>query len=92
MALSPNINPFPPPMNNMAVKVDKNKIEAYSAKKNKTNIEEEYSVICPDTNSDSASTVSKGGLAHSAIQPIKNIINKGNKGSPNHTVSCISIK
>ena len=32
-------------------------------------------------NSDSASAKSKGALLVSAIEPIKNIINKGNKGN-----------
>jgi hypothetical protein len=35
----------------------------------------------PLTNSDSASAKSKGGLLVSAIDPIKNIMNTGNKGT-----------
>jgi hypothetical protein len=38
----------------------------------------------PLTNSDSASARSKGALFVSAIDPIKNIINIGNKGTINH--------
>ena len=42
-----------PPKNRIADKVDINTIEPYSAKKKKTNIIEECSVINPATNSDS---------------------------------------
>ncbi len=54
---------------------------AYSAKKKNTKITAECSVIKPLTNSDSASAKSKGALLVSAIDPIKNIINIGNKGT-----------
>ena len=37
-----------------------------------------------------ASARSKGGLLVSAIDPIKNIINKGNKGNINQTALCDS--
>jgi hypothetical protein len=37
-----------------------------------------------------ASARSKGGLLVSAIEPIKNIINIGNKGNINHTALCDS--
>jgi hypothetical protein len=53
---------------------------AYSAKKKNTNITAECSVMKPETNSDSASAKSKGALFVSAIHPIKNMINIGNKG------------
>jgi hypothetical protein len=53
---------------------------AYSAKKKNTKITAECSVIKPLTNSDSASAKSKGALFVSAIDPIKNTINIGNKG------------
>jgi hypothetical protein len=39
----------------------------------------------PDTNSDSASARSKGALFVSAIHPIKNMINIGNKGKIKNT-------
>ncbi|GGV20684.1 hypothetical protein GCM10010275_72500 [Streptomyces litmocidini] len=45
LAFKPRIIPVPPPKKRIAVKVDKNKIEAYSDKKKRTKIEEEYSVI-----------------------------------------------
>lgn len=70
-----------PPMNSITAKIQISTILAYSAKKKNTNIPAECSVIKPDTNSDSASARSKGALLVSAIHPIKNIINKGNKGN-----------
>jgi hypothetical protein len=54
---------------------------AYSAKKKKTNITAECSVIKPLTNSDSASAKSNGALFVSAIEPIKKTMNIGNKGT-----------
>jgi hypothetical protein len=57
---------------------------AYSAKKKNTNITAACSVIKPLTSSDSASARSKGALLVSATEPIKNIINTGNKGNRNH--------
>jgi hypothetical protein len=54
---------------------------AYSAKKKNTKITAECSVIKPLTSSDSASAKSKGALLVSAIDPIKNTINIGNKGT-----------
>jgi hypothetical protein len=57
---------------------------AYSAKKKKTKMTAACSVINPLTNSDSASAKSKGALLVSATEPIKNIINTGNKGTMNH--------
>jgi hypothetical protein len=56
---------------------------AYSAKKKNTNITAACSVIKPLTNSDSASAKSNGALFVSATEPIKNIINTGNKGITN---------
>lgn len=91
LALSPSTTPVPPPINNIAVNVDRNRMDAYSAKKNNTNIDDEYSVMCPLTNSDSASTLSKGGRAHSATQAMKNIIAKGSSGTPSHVASCSSM-
>jgi hypothetical protein len=63
---------------------------AYSAKKKNTKITAECSVIKPLTNSDSASAKSKGALLVSAIHPIKNIINIGNKGKTKNTTFCAS--
>ena len=66
-------------------------IDAYSAKKKNTKITAACSVINPLTNSDSASARSKGGLLVSAIDPIKNMINIGNKGTMNHIALWASI-
>ena len=67
-----------------------NTILAYSAKKKNTKITAECSVMKPLTNSDSASAKSNGALLVSAIQPIKNIINIGNKGKIKKTTFCAS--
>ena len=64
---------------------------AYSAKKKNTNITAACSVIKPLTNSDSASAKSKGALFVSATEPIKNIINTGNKGITNQITFWYSI-
>ena len=79
-----------PPMNNITAKIQISTILAYSAKKKKTNIPAECSVIKPETNSDSASAKSKGALLVSAIDPIKKIINKGNKGNKKYVIFCAS--
>ncbi|GCA37261.1 hypothetical protein M6K227_2574 [Staphylococcus aureus] len=44
----------------------------------------------PLTSSDSASAKSNGALLVSAIEPIKNTINKGNKGNNKDTAFCDS--
>jgi hypothetical protein len=67
----------------MLVNIHINIILAYSAKKKNTNTTAACSVINPLTNSDSASAKSKGALLVSAIDPIKNIMNIGNKGNIN---------
>jgi len=62
---------------------------AYSPKKNKAKVIEEYSVLKPETNSDSASGKSKGDLFVSANAEIKNNIKAGNKGKINQVnLSC----
>jgi hypothetical protein len=63
---------------------------AYSARKKNTKITAECSVIKPLTNSDSASAKSNGALFVSAIHPIKNNINIGNKGKTKKTTFCAS--
>jgi hypothetical protein len=70
-------------MNNVLVKIHINTILPYSAKKKNTKTTAACSVINPLTSSDSASAKSKGALFVSAIDPIKNIINTGNKGNKN---------
>jgi len=49
----------------------------YSPKKNNAKVIEEYSVLYPETNSDSDSGKSKGALFVSANNEIKKIINIG---------------
>src|ERR1700761_7190241 len=80
-----------PPKNNIDVNIHISTILAYSAKKKNTNITAECSVIKPETNSDSASAKSKGALLVSAIHPIKNIINIGNKGNIKNITFCASM-
>lgn len=64
---------------------------AYSAKKKNTNITAACSVIKPLTSSDSASAKSNGALFVSAMDPIKNIINTGNRGTTYQIAFCISM-
>src|SRR5271154_2180534 len=75
----------------MVVNIKINTILEYSAKKKKTNITAACSVMNPLTSSDSASAKSKGALFVSATDPIKNIINIGNKGTMNQTILWASI-
>ncbi len=80
-----------PPINKALLNIHINKILPYSAKKKNTKITAACSVINPLTNSDSASAKSKGARLVSAIEPMKNIMNIGNKGKINQTVFCICI-
>ena len=75
----------------MAVKDDISTILQYSARKKKTKIIPLCSVKNPATNSLSASGRSKGVRFVSASAEIKNIMNKGSKGTTNHTLCCISM-
>ena len=80
-----NMNDHPPKnikLNKKLIKI----IWAYSAKKNKANVIEEYSTLYPETNSDSPSVKSKGALLVSAKQEIKNIIAEGKRGIIYQTV------
>jgi len=60
---------------------------AYSAKKNMAKVIAEYSVLNPDTNSDSPSAISKGARLVSAKADTKNIAKAGNRGIKNQTSS-----
>ena len=84
-----------PPRNNNAQSSDIKIICAYSLKKNIANVNEEYSVLKPDTNSLSPSAWSKGARFVSAKQEMKNMKKAGNKGTANQ-ISCwaftISVK
>jgi hypothetical protein len=66
-------------------------ILAYSAKKNKAKVNEEYSTLYPDTNSDSASGKSKGTLFVSAKAETKNNIKTGHNTTIFHIFFCASI-
>lgn len=65
-------------VNNMEVQILKNKIIPYSPTKIKAKGPLEYSVLNPDTSSDSPSEKSKGARLHSAIQDKNQINNTGN--------------
>jgi hypothetical protein len=60
---------------------------AYSARKNIAKVIAEYSVLNPETNSDSPSAISKGARFVSASAETKNIQKAGNKGIKNHISS-----
>lgn len=79
-----------PPKNKIVFRAQIKIILAYSAKKKKTKIAAECSVIKPATNSDSASGKSKGARLVSAKLPIKKIRNNGNKGIINQIAFCDS--
>ena len=63
--------------NKVVVKILRNRILLYSAKKMNTNVEDLYSVLNPDTNSDSPSLKSKGVRFDSAIQIVIHIKKTG---------------
>jgi len=75
----------------MAVKVDINTIEQYSARKKNTKIIELCSVKNPATNSLSASGRSKGVRLVSASADTKKIIASGRSGTTNQTACWWSI-
>lgn len=62
------------PKNILTARDENNKILAYSARKIKTNPTDEYSMLNPDTNSDSPSEKSKGVRLVSAIIITNHII------------------
>lgn len=80
----------PPPKNNTAENKLITKILAYSAKKIKANPALPYSILNPETNSDSPSAKSKGARLVSATQVANHIKATGNIKNPNQTVSCNS--
>jgi hypothetical protein len=82
---------FQPPKNKITIKLDNKIILAYSPKKNNAKVIDEYSVLKPETNSDSASGKSKGDLLVSAKAEIKNKRKEGNNGNKNQPIrSCHS--
>ena len=76
-----NVGPSHPPKKNVAVIAHMLNIFIYSAKKNIANLNPEYSVWKPPTNSCSASTRSNGALFTSAIEATKNIAKATNWGN-----------
>ena len=79
-----SIGGYQPPRNKMTVKELIKIIFAYSAKKNKPNDIDEYSVKNPATNVASSSGKSKGNLFVSASADIINTTNMGKRGIANH--------
>jgi hypothetical protein len=69
-----------PPQNKITIKLHIKIILEYSAKKKKAKVKDEYSILKPLTNSDSASGKSKGNLLVSAKILIKNNIKEGHNG------------
>ena len=63
--------------NSIPLRSDRNKILAYSAIKIKANPPAPYSILNPDTNSDSPSAKSKGDRLVSATQQITQVVTKG---------------
>jgi hypothetical protein len=70
-----------PPKKRITIKAHIKIILAYSAKKKRAKTKDEYSILNPLTNSDSASGRSKGNLLVSANMLIKNKIEQGHKGT-----------
>src|SRR5688572_14270987 len=70
-----------PPRKRIVVSAHITTIATYSPRKKSRNGVEEYSTMWPATNSDSASTRSKGGRFVSASAEMKNTMNIGNKAS-----------
>jgi len=69
-----------------------NKILEYSAKKINANPPLLYSILNPDTNSDSPSAKSKGVRLVSANLDLNQTIAKGKQITTNHTLCCIILK
>jgi len=82
------MNKIPLPIKNKDVKIQRNKIEAYSLIKIKENKPPPYSVLNPETNSDSPSEKSKGDRLDSAKQINNQQINKGNLIRVNQYPNC----
>src|ERR1700754_5109248 len=70
-----------PPRNRIVVSAHISTTATYSPRKNSRNGVDEYSIMCPATSSDSASTRSKGGRFVSARAEMKNTMNIGNSAS-----------
>jgi len=75
------------PINKMTERVFINKMFVYSAKKNKANGPPAYSILNPETNSDSPSVRSNGARFVSARVEIYHIRARGQPGTTNQIVS-----
>ena len=64
---------------------------AYSAMKNRANGPAAYSMLKPDTSSDSPSVRSNGARFVSASVEMNHIIARGHAGKISHTCSCVII-
>lgn len=84
MIISKSIINILPPKKIIAVKSLITKILAYSAKKISANPAAPYSILKPDTNSDSPSAKSKGARLVSAIQVTNHINDTGSNRKHNH--------
>ena len=73
-----------PPKNKTDIKPDIKIMFAYSPRKNKAKLIAEYSVLNPETKTDSSSGKSKGCRFVSAKAVTQNIKNLGNKGKTYH--------
>jgi len=62
---------------------------AYSAKKIRANPAAPYSILNPETSSDSPSAKSKGARFVSAIQVTNHIEDTGNNKKQSHTIFCL---
>ena len=77
-----------PPLNNTVILDDIKIMFAYSPKKNNAKDIEEYSVLNPETKTDSSSGRSNGCRFVSALAVTQNIKKKGNNGNTYHTAVC----
>jgi len=81
---------LPPPKNKIAENNLIIRILAYSARKIRANPAEPYSILKPDTSSDSPSAKSKGARLVSATQVTNQIKETGSIRRLNQIFSCIS--
>src|SRR5208283_4881959 len=80
--------PCHPPRNNVVATAETRNMFVYSARKNIANFMPLYSVIKPDTSSDSASGRSKGALFISAFDAIRNKTNPTGCKNTYHIFDC----
>ena len=78
-----------PPVKRFAVSILIKRILPYSAINRNANSPPPYSILNPETNSDSPSAKSKGARLVSASALMNHIINKGVISRINHMFSCL---